>query len=60
MLNLFPECVAKGSRFTLRAWGTGGGTEFAGRSFGVRNRLRQDQVMAHRPNYGGNCKNGHF
>ena len=33
---VIPECVAKGSRFTL--WGSGGGGVFAGRRFGVRER----------------------
>ena len=37
-LHDFPECVAKGSRFTL--WGSGGGGVFAGRRFGLRERLQ--------------------
>ena len=36
LLTIIPECVAKGSRFTL--WGSGWGGVFAGRRFGVRNR----------------------
>ena len=36
--HVFPECVAKGSRFTF--WGSGIGGVFAGCRFGVRNRLR--------------------
>ena len=36
-VNVFPECVTTGYRFTF--WGSGGGALFAGRRFGVRNRL---------------------
>ena len=52
--TVFPECVVKGSRFTL--WGSGGSGVFAGRRFCVRNLPRTTVVAESCRAYRKSCK----